>query len=184
MADVPVDPIEDSEPDEQEPPAPSTAPKGGEDDGEGAGSKQAVLADLARERKTRQRVERELRKIQEANATDAEKAVAAARTEGERIATERSHKRIVRAEVKAAAAGVLINPDIATRLVDLSQFEVDENGEVDSKAIKAELQRLIRDEPYLAAGAKPAPLPAGGATPSQGPSMDDALRTAARSKRL
>lgn len=93
-------------------------------------------------------------------------------------------RRVVAAEVKAAAAGVLQDPDDAVSMLDLDQFGVDDDGNVDLKAIKAEIAALAKAKPYLSVGAKPAPLPAGGATPSSGPSMDDALRAAVRAKRL
>lgn len=180
MTDTATDtPTADDAPTEEQ--APVEAPVDGADSEEdGAGSKRAVLADLARERKARKAAEQELKKFQEANQTEAEKAIAAAKAEGERFASEKHRKQIIRSEIKAAAAGLLVNPDIATRLIDITQFDVNEDGEVDSEAIKAELQRLVKDEPYLAAGAKPTALPGGGATPSQGFSMDDLIRRKAR----
>lgn len=152
---------------------------------EGDGSTRAVLLDLERERKARQKLEREYKKLQEANQTEAEKAIAAARAEGRTEALSVSNARILRAEVKAAAGGVLQDPNDAVRLLDLDEFEVDEDGEVDAKAIEAAVSRLAKDKPYLAVGAKPSALPGGGATPSTGPTqnMDDVIRAAARGAR-
>ena len=90
------------------------------------------------------------------SASAEEKAVAAARAEGRTEALTAANARLVRAEVKAAAAGVLNDPDDAVNLLNLDEFEVDEDGEVDAKAIKAAVQRLADAKPYLAAGAKPA----------------------------
>lgn len=153
------------------------------DDGLGDAGKRAIESERkaarAAERKAKE-LEKRLAEIESANQTESEKAIAAARAEGRTEALSVANTRIVSAEIKSAASGVLANPDLAVRLIDASQFEVDEDGNVDTRAIAAEVQRLVKDEPYLAAGAKPAPLPGGGATPSQGSSMDDALRAAAR----
>ena len=135
---------------------------------EGDGSSRAVLLDLERERKARQKLERDLKKMQEATHSESEKALAAARAEGRTEALSVSNARILRAEVKAAAGGVLQDPNDAVRLLDLDEFEVDEDGEVDAKAIEAAVSRLAKDKPYLAAGVKPSALPGGGAKPSTG----------------
>ena len=180
MSEVPVDPIDPGDTDS------------GDEEGP-KGSERAVLADLARERDRRQaaeaeikrlrKAEQELARLQEANTTEAEKAIAAARAEGRTEALSVANKRIITAEVKATAAGVLQDPDDAIRLLDLDTFEVDDDGNVDTKAIKAEIAALAKAKPYLAVGAKPAPLPAGGVTPSTGPSMDDVIRAAVRGRR-
>lgn len=178
MAEVPIDPIDPGEPEvEDEVKVPPRSASRGTPDGDG--SKEAVLLDLERERKARQRVERELKKFQEQNQTESEKAIAAAKAEGRTEALSTANARIVKAEIKSAASGVFANPELAVRLIDASQFEVDDDGNPDTKAIAAEVKRLVAAEPYLAAGAKPAPLPGGGATPSTGQSTDDWIRAQA-----
>ncbi len=176
---MPDDPTPDPTPDD--PPA-DPAPTPPADD-LGDSGKRALEAERkaarAAERKAKE-LERRLAELEAANQTESEKAIAAARAEGRTEALSTANARIVAAEIKSAASGVLANPDLAVRLIDASEFEVDEDGNPDTKAIKAEVQRLVKDEPYLAAGAKPAPLPGGGATPSQGSTMDDALRAAVR----
>lgn len=147
---------------------------------DGAGSERAILLDLERERKVRQKLERDFKKLQEQNQTEAEKALEAARAEGRAEANSVANTRLLRAELKAAASGVLQDPDDAVRLLDLDEFEVGDDGEIDTKALRAAVDRLAAAKPYLAAGAKPAPLPGGGATPSRDSSMDDFLRQAAR----
>jgi len=179
MSDVPVDPID---------PGDAAA-----DDDVPKGSERAVLADLARERDRRQaaetelkklrKAEQELEKLREATATEAERAIAAAKAEGRTEALSVANARIVKAEIKAAASGVMQDPDDALAHIDASTFDVDDDGNVDTKAIAAEVQRLVKSKPYLGVGAKPAPLPAGGATPSTGPSMDDVIRAAVRGRR-
>ena len=106
---------------------PAAAPPSAEDDEivvpprsasrveEGDGSTRAVLLDLERERKARQKLERDLKKMQEATQSESEKALAAARAEGRTEALSVSNARILRAEVKAAA-GLSISAPLIHRL--------------------------------------------------------------------
>lgn len=80
-----------------------------------------------------------------------EQALAAARLEGHTAATDAANKRILRSEVKAAAAGKLANPALAVKLIDLDSLEVDEDGEVDEDAIADAISALLEENPYLAA---------------------------------
>lgn len=81
----------------------------------------------------------------------AEQELAAARLEGQTAATQAANKRILRSEVKAAAAGKLANPALAVKLINLDSLEVDENGEVDEDAIAEAISELLEQDPYLAA---------------------------------
>jgi hypothetical protein len=80
-----------------------------------------------------------------------EQALDAARAEGATAATAAANKRIIRSEVKAAAAGKLKNPALAVKLIDLDSLEVDEDGEVDEEAIAEAISALLEENPYLAA---------------------------------
>lgn len=71
--------------------------------------------------------------------------------EVEKAAIAKANTKILRAEVKAAAAGKLANPALAVKLLDLSKFEVDDDGEVDQTELAEAIDELLRDEPYLAA---------------------------------
>lgn len=149
----------------------------------GDAGKKALAAERAAARAAEKRAktaEAALEKARLENASAEEKALAAARAEGRTEAMSVANVRLVRAEVKAAAGGVLQDPEDAVRLLDLAEFEVDDDGEIDTKAITAAVQRLATAKPYLAVGAKPTALPGGGATPSQGISMDDLIRGKAR----
>ena len=160
---------------------PAAAPA--EDDGLGDAGKKALAAERATAKAAEKRAkaaEAELERVRLENASAEEKAIAAARAEGRTEALATANVRLVRAEVKAAAGGVLQDPEDAVRLLDLSEFGVDDDGEVDTKAITAAVRRLAESKPYLAVGAKPTALPGGGATPSQGFSMDDLIRRKAR----
>lgn len=87
---------------------------------------------------------------QEAAKTETERAVEAARKEGETTALERVNTRIVNAEARAlAAAAKFRNPATAVRLLDLSGVKVNDDGSVDEAAVKAKLDELATAEPYL-----------------------------------
>ncbi|WP_017599206.1 hypothetical protein [Nocardiopsis lucentensis] len=65
--------------------------------------------------------------------------------------TAKANARILRSEVRAAAAGKLADPKDALRLLDLGSFDVDDDGEVDSEEISDAIDDLIKRKPYLAA---------------------------------
>jgi len=73
------------------------------------------------------------------------------RREAETAATTKANARIVRSEIRAAAAGKLADPKDALTFLDLSQFEVDDNGEVDSEEVADAIDELVKNKPYLAA---------------------------------
>lgn len=76
-------------------------------------------------------------------------AVEAQRLKDEALAV--ANDRIRKAEVRAAAAGKLSDPADALRFLDLSEFEVGSDGEVDSSQIAKAIDDLIASKPYLAA---------------------------------
>jgi hypothetical protein len=80
------------------------------------------------------------------------------RSEADRAATAKANQRIIRSEIRAAAAGKLANPRDALAFVDISQFEVDEDGQVDEDEIADAIEDLLKERPYLASAAK-APEP-------------------------
>jgi hypothetical protein len=75
----------------------------------------------------------------------------AIKAEARREATKAANERIVRSEVKAAAGQKLADPADAVRLLDLSQFEVDDDGNVDEDEIADAIDDLLKKKPYLAA---------------------------------
>ena len=72
----------------------------------------------------------------------------------EAAATARANARILRSEIKAAAAGKLADPKDALRFLDLDKFEVDTDGEVDEDEIAEAIDDLLKKKPYLAAAAQ------------------------------
>lgn len=73
------------------------------------------------------------------------------RREAAAEATQVANRKIVRAEVKAAAAGKFADPADAIAFLDLDSFEVDDDGEVDQDALNEALDDLLKKKPHLAA---------------------------------
>jgi hypothetical protein len=73
------------------------------------------------------------------------------RSEAEQAATAKANARIVRSEVRAAAAGKLADPRDALAFIDLTQFEVDDDGQVDEDEVEEAITQLLKDKPHLAA---------------------------------
>lgn len=109
-------------------------------------------------------------KLQEASKTEAEKAVEAARTQGEVAGREVGNTRLVNAEARALAATAgFRNPNIAVGSIDLAGVKVNEDGSVDVDAIKVKLDDLAKSDPYLIDDGKKRPKPDG----SQGGGGED-----------
>jgi hypothetical protein len=106
------------------------------------------------------------------------------KAEIEKAAMARANARLVRAEVKAAAAGVLADPNDAAQFLDLASFEVGEDGEVDADEVKAAIADLVKKKPYL--GVSTARFQGGadqGARKKQaGPSLDDQITEAEKAR--
>lgn len=117
-------------------------------------------------------LEKKLQEREDADKSDSEKALEKARKEAAeeatKAATAKTNHRILAAEIKAAAGGKLSDPADAVRLLDLDDFTVSDDGEVDDKAITAAIDQLLKDKPYLAgkASGKPTGSADGGGKPS------------------
>lgn len=66
-------------------------------------------------------------------------------------ALSKANQRILKAEIRAQATAKLADPADALLYLDLSSFEVGDDGEVDAQAITAAIDNLITTKPYLAA---------------------------------
>lgn len=125
----------------------------GDDDPEGAdqlGDKgKRALASMKGKWRTERDKRRELeqRLAEKDGADDAEQT----RRKAEADAIAKANSRILRAEIRAAAKGRLADPKDALTFLDLEQFEVGEDGEIDSEEIEEAISDLLKDKPYLAA---------------------------------
>jgi hypothetical protein len=71
--------------------------------------------------------------------------------EADAKAIAKANDRIVRAEVKVAATGRLADPADALAFLDLTQFEVDDDGNVDEDEVRDAITNLLKKKPHLAA---------------------------------
>lgn len=62
-----------------------------------------------------------------------------------------ANERILKAEIRAAAAAKLADPADALRFLNMSDFEVGADGEVDASQVAKAIDDLIASKPYLAA---------------------------------
>ncbi|MDX2566079.1 hypothetical protein PV413_19620 [Streptomyces scabiei] len=123
------------------------------------------------------RSEREKRKALEQQLAEKDGADEAeqARRKTEADAVARANARILKAEIRAAAKGRLNDPKDALTFLDLGQFEVGEDGEIDSEEIEDAIDDLLKNKPYLAAAT---------AKRFQGSGDGGAARKASRPKQL
>lgn len=111
-------------------------------------------ADKARKAAEARVAEMEARQAAGAQQDDAQQAAEQARRDAEAAANAKANGRILAAEVRAAAAGKLADPSDAARYLDLSEFEVSDDGAVDQAAIAEAISELVKKKPYLAATAQ------------------------------
>ena len=105
----------------------------------------------AKARKAEKRVADLLERVEALdNGGRVDEAAKAAR-EAEAAAIAKANERILKAEIKAAAAGKLADPSDALRFLDLSDFEVSPEGDVDAEAIAEAIDGLVKSKPYLSA---------------------------------
>ena len=122
------------------PPAPADNPPGYDALGDpGKRALDAMKAERNAEREARKELEQRIAELETAQSKS----------------DPRADRRIVRAEIKAAAKGVLADPTDALTFLDLSGFEVSEDGEVDGKKISDALDDLLKAKPHLAAKQRP-----------------------------
>jgi hypothetical protein len=128
----------------------------------------------------RQKLEAEYQDKLNAGKSVDEQAIEAARAEARSEATKISDARILRAELKAAATSRLADPSDAALYIDLADFAVQPNGDVDSAALTAAVEDLIARKPHLAAPTNPfGGSGDGGATPPPKPTASVQERAAA-----
>ncbi len=86
-----------------------------------------------------------------------ETAIEEARREAAAEASSKANARIVSSEIRAAATGKFADPKDALAFLDLAEFEVDENGDVDADAIEDALTDLLEKKPHLGVAKKKLP---------------------------
>ena len=145
----PVEPTE--EVDDLEPDDTDTDPEGAEQLGDpGKKALDTMQGKLKAERERRRSLEAQLAERDKPADGDQPDPDALVR-QAEATALARVNERLVKAEVRAAAAGKLADPADAHRFLDLSQFEVDADGNVDADEVAEAIDDLLTSKPYLAA---------------------------------
>lgn len=138
---------------------PATDPSGDEPLGEAGkralDAERKRNADLDKELKA---TKAELDQFRQSQMSETEKAIEAARREGEQSADERWRKQAGELAVAAAAAGRFADPEDAARFIGDVPF--DENGQVDRDALKQRIDEVLAAKPYLGAAAGTTPSPA------------------------
>lgn len=131
---------------------------GDEQDEDGSDSPEAQLAKvkeaLRKERKLRKDAEKAAKRKTpdpEGDQPDDDKL-----TEARREAEQRANQKIIKAELRAAAKGQLADPTDVYRYLDLDDFDVDEDGNVDTSEMEDAITTLLEEKPYLAANQAPA----------------------------
>lgn len=100
----------------------------------------------------------------------------AARKEREAVLTK-ANKRIVSAEIRAQAAKTFADEEDALGFLDLDDYEVDEDGNVNKSAIERDLKDLLRRKPHLAKkGREPGFEPGARKTPEGQTDMSARIR--------
>lgn len=103
------------------------------------------------------RTKKDLARIQELEKATPAPSPADAAPDPEKIRAEvraevqtAANKKLIAAEAKASLVGKVHNPATVMRLLDLSDVEVDADGNVDTQALDDLIVKLLEDEPYLA----------------------------------
>lgn len=110
----------------------------------------------AREAKAaREALEQRIARLEAGGEDEATKAAREAREQAEAEATAKANERILKAEIRAAAAGKLSDPGDALKFLNLSEFEVGSEGEVDAEALTDAIDNLLKNKPYLSAATAP-----------------------------
>ncbi len=89
--------------------------------------------------------------------------VDAIRRTAETEAAAKANAKILRAEVKVIAADLFADPADAPLYLDLSKYDVDDDGEVNADEIKADLAAVLKSKPHLAKSTDKVPPGRGGA---------------------
>jgi hypothetical protein len=103
------------------------------------------------ERDQRRELERKLAESAAPASTDETPDLEAVKSQAASEAMAKANARILRSEIKAAAAGKFADVSDALLNLDLTAFEVDENGDVDADEIADAIQEVLTRKPHLAA---------------------------------
>jgi len=116
-----------------------------------SGLKKALAAERKAHRDSERRAKALEQQLADKDKPADEVALDTARREAREEAMKAANERVIRSEVKAAATGKIKNPAIALKLIDTSEIEVGEDGEIDASQIDDAITALLEEYPELAA---------------------------------
>lgn len=124
--------------------------------------REGLVSKLRKESKSRrlalQKLEKAEDKRKKAEMTEVEKAQSEAKESADRADTAEAQLKALQiervVEQQAIKLGVK-RPELALRLMDLEEIDIDDEGEVDEKAVAKELKALLKDVPELLGKSKP-----------------------------
>lgn len=145
----------DPEGSQVEPGAEPTGDDAGDPEALGDAGKKALDAMKAKwrqERDARKALETQLAERDAPKPADGETPdVEAIMRDAEAKAVKAANERILKAELRAAAAGKLSDPADALRFIDLSDFDADAEGNFNTADIASAIDELLTAKPYLSA---------------------------------
>jgi len=125
------------------------------------------VKDLSQQASRAEQLEAELQKLREDAMSEQERALEQARREameqGRSEALSSANERLFKAEVRAASAGKIVDPDlladplVAQRILGMDDIPVTSDGDIDSVAITEAVDRLLESKPHLAVSATRTP---------------------------
>lgn len=136
-----------------------------------AGLKSALQKERKANKDKDKRIKELEREAADRDKSDDELAIDEARREAAAEATAKANAKIVAAEFRVAAAKRVKDPRIAAKLADLTEIEVDDDGNVDADAIESVIDALIADYPSLTGSRFEGTADQGGAGKSSAPSQ-------------
>jgi hypothetical protein len=140
-----------TEPEPETPePEPEPEPTGDSDD-----ELRRARTALTAERRARKVATDELERIKREGLGEQERAIEEAKSQARAEVRAEYNMRVLRAEVRAAAADRAVDPDAVVALLDLSAFELDDDGRSDPRAVSGAVAELLKEKPYLAKPAIP-----------------------------
>jgi hypothetical protein len=173
----------------------------GDDEGDEGGAQKAIQAERARAKAARDAARPWRQLAQELGVKNADEVrallAAAKKTDNgsgeEKIDVEavkravreeergKTRRQIVGAAVEALAATSFADPEDAAKYLDLADYEVDDDGQVDRKRIKTDLADVLARKPHLKKVSSRVDHEQGprGKGPSNGADMSDLIRQAA-----
>lgn len=114
---------------------------------------QRLQAALKKERDARKAAEKSWKQTQteleNAGKSADEQQLDKIRREAEEAALAKASQRVIKSEIRVVAAQKGIDPDLASKLVDIDEVDVSEDGEIDRSHLESLIEELIGKYPTL-----------------------------------